>query len=153
MELDALTLDESKRNDGIWYKYLDGEFLIAAAENDAWQVRHTILLEERRSLLRNEDETPNIAAYQALLIQCMAETILLGWRRLTDKGVELPYSVENAVRVLTVSVPLRSWVWERARQIEPYSILTDERGKKTSKPSSSGTTSTEKTSDGLPNSP
>jgi hypothetical protein len=35
-------------------------------------------------------------------VQLIAETILVGWEGLTENGVEVPYSVENAKRMLEV---------------------------------------------------
>lgn len=74
-----------------------------------------------------------------LLIEVMADSILVGWEGLTEKGQPLPYSKENAVRLLTNLPNFRDWVVTQAQRMENFKDKSMEEDLGNSPDASSGT--------------
>lgn len=92
--------DEVKELEGVEVPLGDGTLTIARAENPRFQTRLLELLEENREKLTTLPEKEAKALDRDLLSQAIAETILLGWTKMTYKKKSLKYSVENAKMVL-----------------------------------------------------
>ena len=60
----------------------------------------------------------------------MAKCILLDWKGLQEDGKDLPYSYDNAVRILTEYRDLRDYVSDIANEIETFKLEEDEEAEK-----------------------
>lgn len=123
-------LNETAENDGIWVDYKGGvEFLIARDNNRKYKKRVNYNYNKYQRLL--ESKTPEAdKKSDELMIEVMAETILLGWRGpLSIKGVRLEYSRENAKTLLALPM-FREWVMAQARDQEVYKAVQDDENEK-----------------------
>lgn len=117
--------DQSKERDGVWHDMGEGmKMLIARIGNPNYQKRFQALSKPHRRALRRGTLSDDIA--EQLLIRCLAETIVLGWEGVEEKGKEIPHSVDNAVRVLTDYPDLRNYVNDIANEMEGYKADEDE---------------------------
>jgi hypothetical protein len=53
-------------------------------------------------------------------IKSIAQHVLVGWTGFTDRGVEVPYTVENAIAFLTESPDFRNRVTLEAAQLKNF---------------------------------
>ena len=58
--------------------------------------------------------------FEAIIVEAMAETILLGWNGMQEDGVEIPYSKENAIKLLTDYKDFRDIVVEHAKNMDTF---------------------------------
>lgn len=95
--------DDHFEQKGIWYAFSENtKFLLARAGGS--NVRFTKVLEARTRPYRRqiENESIDLDTANKLLIEAFAEAVLLDWQGVADKkGDELPYSKENAIKLLT----------------------------------------------------
>ncbi len=109
MDLNQTRIDDKIEREGRWVDYDDEtSFLIARWMNPTHKayVQRAVkpyLRRHRRSELP-QDVADRIEA------QAMAETILLGWKGLKQRGEDLPYSKGEALRLL--QDPAQSWLVE-----------------------------------------
>jgi len=117
MEITSLFSDLEKERAGEWEKYPlapDAEFLIARIGTDAYNATLDRLKEPYREQIRRgtlpEDESKRIAD------RALSETVLIGWRGLTqkrgEKSVKLEYTPERAFELLSrpEAHDFRDWV-------------------------------------------
>ena len=104
---------------GVWAEYQDGvKLLIARAGNPRFlKASDRAEAPHRRDIARNR-----LASDTALDIQCkaMGEGILLGWTGIDAGGAELPYTPENAAKVLRHNTRVREFVFEFALEESNY---------------------------------
>ena len=115
MDLLDLMNDKKKIVEGVWHKAGDGEFLIAKWNN----VNFATLRRKMLSPL-NED---NVSKDQEIkmLIDCMAETVLLDWRGdLTLAGKKLGKYTKDIAKDLLSYHDIRLWVIEHAMNDSKY---------------------------------
>ena len=67
---------------------------------------------------------------EELLIQAMADTILLDWKGLEENGKPVKFTREEAIRVMTEYPDFRDAVSEVAGAIETFKLEEDEAGRK-----------------------
>lgn len=93
--------DPDKEVNGAWVKQPGNcELLVARQGNRAYSRLIAKKYEEYREVL--ESDTPEAEVKdEQIIVEVMAETILLGWKNLVYKGQVLPYSKENARKVLS----------------------------------------------------
>lgn len=112
--------DASAEENGVWIDIGDGaDVLIARFGNP----RHEALMEKLRKPYRNILRTGgDIPADKRdrIAIQGMAETILLGWRGIEGPDGPIPYSVDNAVQLLTELKDFRNTVSYLALEQETF---------------------------------
>lgn len=103
--------------EGVWAEYSDGvRFRIARAGNP-------VFLKVSDRLEAPYRNKRNISTLKALETQCqaMAEGILTGWEGLeTPEGDALPFSVENAFKVLRYNTEVREFVFDFATTAENF---------------------------------
>lgn len=123
--------DESKERDGVWVPLeKDGRIRVARTNNPLY--REALVRKVSRyktattSKVIPEDDWLNIVN------ELVAETILVGWEGITEKGQPLPYSVENAKRVLTELKDFREIVLSIADNMDNFKEELDEGTEKNS---------------------
>lgn len=91
---------------GVWCPFEDAKFLIAANMNPTHRKLLGRLGKKNQRAIRLEDE----AAQDALTIEAMATAIVIGWEGVTNGTEPFPYTVPNAITLLTQSRVLREFV-------------------------------------------
>ena len=111
--------DENKEKEGIWQDMGDGiRIRIARIGNPNYQKLFQRLSKPHRKAIRRGTLKEDVA--EALMIECMAETIVLDWEGIELDGKKLPYSKENAVMILTEFKDLREYINDFANEMEAY---------------------------------
>ena len=117
--------DASKEKDGVWYDLADGlRMRIARVGNPNYQKTFQKLSKPHRRAIRRGTLPDEVA--EKLLIQCMAETIVLDWSGVEDEGVEIPYSKEAVITILTKYPELRNYINDIANELEAFQEELDE---------------------------
>ena len=94
--------DESLEANGTWREIGGGaELLVARAGNKAYSKLLTKLVENSRKVLDLNDDVAD-AKSDEIMVAVMANTVLLDWKGISFKGEDLPYSVENAKKLLAI---------------------------------------------------
>lgn len=138
----------NKETEGAWSQDLgDGLRLkVARLKNPNFRKLYQRLTKPYERQIRNR--TLDDATENSILVQCLAKTVLLDWKKLVLDGVELPYSVENAVKVLGDAElsDFRDLVVDLANDAELFREEHLEDAEKNSSAGSSGTSNGENTS-------
>jgi len=117
--------DEVKEKDGVVHDLGDGlKVRIARIGNPNYQKRFQAISKPHKRALRRGSLSDEVA--EKLLIQCLAETIVLGWEGVEENGEEILYSKENAIRILTAYPELRRYIEDIANEMEGYKADEDE---------------------------
>ena len=100
MELSKFKSDIEKVENGTWIDLGDGlHICVARTGNKKSVAMFNKLTKPYRQMI--ERGTMPDDKYREINVKIVAETILLGWRGLSDKGVEVPYSPEKAAEILS----------------------------------------------------
>lgn len=122
MAIDLFTefsTDLAAEQNGVWEDYAEGvSFLIARANNKKYSRMITKAFEKHRRLMEAKNDASEAKA-EELIIDVMANTILLGWKGVVFKGATLEYSVENARTMLALK-DFRRWVAEKSEDIDRF---------------------------------
>ena len=99
---DAYATDENLENNGTSFPLgKDATLLVACAGNRKYTRALTKAIDLRRvELDAKGDDSLDVS--DQIMISVMSETILLGWSGLKFKGVDMPFTVENAKTLLTI---------------------------------------------------
>lgn len=118
--------DFAVHNDAVAVPYRgDVEFLIARDGNPRYKKRLTHLYRRNERVLDGKGDAAD-AKSEEIMIQVMAETILVGWTgTLAVQGQSLEYSVENAKKLLAVE-KFREWVTAQSRDASLFKTVKDE---------------------------
>lgn len=116
--------DEAAENEGVWVPHGSAKFLIARAGNRKYVKKLSALVEKNQKLLDAKDDAADKLSDQ-LMIEVMAESILLGWENVGYKGETLPYSLENAKMLLGVK-DFRREVSKMADDINNFKVKQTE---------------------------
>ena len=121
--------DENLENNGAWHEIGGGaELLVARGGNRRYAKLLTKLVEQNKRILDGNDEVAD-AKSDEIMVQVLAETILLDWKKVSFKGKALTYSVENAKKVLGMR-EFRKLVAKLADDQEAYKLQEEkEQGK------------------------
>ena len=117
-------VDESKENEGVWHALCEGRMLVARAGNRRYARMLSREVEKHQRELDAKTDAAD-ALSDKIMIDVMANTILLGFEGLTFKGAPLAYSVENAKMLLSVK-DFRSLVNARANEFDAYRAVQEE---------------------------
>lgn len=118
-------VDAEKEQEGVVHEMGEGlKMRIARIGNPKYQKRFQALSKPHRRALRRGTLSDEVA--EKLLIQCLSETIVLGWEGLEENGEEVPYSLENCIKILTDYPELRNYVNDIANELEGYQAEDDE---------------------------
>jgi hypothetical protein len=116
--------DEDAEVNGVWQHLGDANLLIARANNPRYARMLTSLAEKHQLALDKGDDDSD-ALSNKLLIDVFAETILLGWENVSYNGESLPYTLENARKVLAHK-DFRREVARLAESIDAYRVKVEE---------------------------
>ena len=97
----------------------DVKFLIAREQNENFGTAITKALTDNETALQAENDESK-ALSEKLLLEVMADTILLGWEgNVVYQKQPLPYSRDNAIKLLG-HADFRAWVRRQAANREHY---------------------------------
>jgi hypothetical protein len=117
--------DSTKEQEGVWYDIAEGlRMKIARIGNPNYQKRFQALSKPYRRSIRRGTLSDEVA--EKLLVQCLSETIVLNWEGVEENGVEIPYSKDNAIMILTKYPELRNYVNDIANELEGFQEESNE---------------------------
>jgi hypothetical protein len=116
---ESFATDESKENEGVWTDIGPAAKLKLARSGNRKYAR---LLSRKveaagRTLDLKNDQSDDMS--DQIMIEVLANTVLLGWDGITYKGQALPYSLDNAKMLLGVK-DFRSLVVKLSSDIDTY---------------------------------
>jgi len=116
--------DSKAEQEGVWVD-LDKKTAIKVARsgNPKFQKLFRKLTKPYTRAMRSGTLNDDIA--EKILIQCLAETILLDWKGIEEDGKKVPYSVEKAIEYLGIK-DFRDFVVSCADDFALYKAEQDE---------------------------
>lgn len=127
----AYATDENLENSGVQFPLGDGKLLIARSGTRKYNRAITKHVELRRVELDQGGPGASDAVADAvakvndeIMVEVMADTILLGWTNMSLKGVDIPYSPENVRQVLSIK-DFRKMVGGLADSIDAYKVKAE----------------------------
>lgn len=115
----AYGTSEKLEQEGVWVPLGDGaKVKVARAGNKENRAEIKRLIAPHKVALRN-DKLPD-DVLETLTIKAMAGTILLDWDGIKEDGKAVPYSRENAIRLLTEYKDFRDQVAVLSNEITLY---------------------------------
>ncbi len=116
--------DESAEANGVEVPLGTAKLLIARVGNPNYTKKLTGLVERHKVALDIEGPEAD-ALNEKLLVETIADTILLGWSGVCDReGKEFPYSKDNARKALTMK-DFRQDVMKLASDMEAYKVKAE----------------------------
>jgi len=97
-DLEKLATDPRKEEDGVW-KPITGDAQVKVARANNPKYRAALMKYQKKFCGLVID--PTSEEFEKAVIYAMAEAILVDWENLAIKGELIPYSVENAIKILT----------------------------------------------------
>ncbi len=128
--LKNFTLDPNKASKGVWIEFDDQtKFLIGSINSREYEFELMNEYKPYRHPARSHLlDKPEIVLKHR--IKAMAKCVLLGWTGLMDttdgKEVEVPYTVESAIQVLSQSPEIRSFVEAEATKRQNFNLAVEE---------------------------
>lgn len=112
--------DTNAEENGVEVPVGDATLIIARVGNTKYSKKLTELVKRHEVALNIEGPAAD-ALNEKLMVQAVADTILLGWKNLGYKGEILEYSKENAMMVLG-HADFRKVVMTLANDMEAYRV-------------------------------
>lgn len=126
--------DETLENSGTWFPLKGGaRLLIARHGNDAYNKMLAKGYEQNQTLFDMGGDAAE-AKLKELMVEVMAETILLGWEDLSFKKVPMEYSLANARKLLGLK-DFRKDVEAFSKQMTAYKVKQEAEQGESSSPS------------------
>ena len=124
--------DKAKEQDGAWFPLDEhSKLLIARLNNPRYQA--AIQKKANRYKVAAKVKAIPEDVWEDLMNEVIAETILLDWTGITDKGEPLSYSVDNAKRMLSEYPDFRNTiVLATAGEMDNFKEELDENTEKNS---------------------
>lgn len=121
--------DERLELEGIWVKLAhDARIKVARRGNPRFrELLQRKLAPYRQAAVNNAVPEED---YERILLDVAAETLLLDWEGLTEKGAAVPYSRETALRYLRELKEFRNFVLQTADNVELFKTQQDEAAEK-----------------------
>ncbi len=127
MDIKNFKTNQDLEENGKWEEFENGcRLLIARAGNKKWKEYWKKISKPYRKQIKRE--TLSEEKGNELIINAMAQTILLNWENLLNDGVPLEYSKENAIMVLSIP-DFRETVSEISQSMEAFQAELDEEDK------------------------
>lgn len=120
--------DETKEVEGVWRQMGDAKLLIARSGNKKYARALAKVIEDNQAALEVNDDAAE-ALNTKVLVDVMADTVLLGWENLSFKGTVLEYTKVNARVVLAVK-DFRVAVNRLATDIDAYKAAQEAKTEK-----------------------
>lgn len=99
MDLQKFASNQTKEKEGVWIDLDETTRVkIARMDNPAFKKAMQKELGPYKQAVRSG--TLSEQQSEKIMSKVLAETILVGWEGMTDGGKELPYTAENACRIL-----------------------------------------------------
>lgn len=133
MDLEMIKTDQDLENQGAWVK-LDHltEVKIRSTSSRLYQEQARKKYGPLASLVEIVGVENVSRDQQEQMVQdLMAEVLIVDWKGLTDKGVDVPYSLETAREI--VKIPrFRDLVWKHAQALQTFKAKSNEGAAKNS---------------------
>ena len=119
MDLNAFRMDKKAEDGGVWVDLDDTTSVCVARYNNRrfGEVLNRLRGPHRQSI---KAKTLSDEVAERILIQAMAEAILLEWRGVTEDGVSVEPTLENRVRILTAYRDFRDIIAEISMDAANY---------------------------------
>lgn len=130
-DIDSLAVDPKKSVEGTWVKFLgleNTQLKIARHNNrKAENARSARLYQFYQELKDDKDPAVIEQKFRQVQAEVMAEFILLDWKGISKGGKELPYSVDNAIALLSDPKyeDLYQWVFNESTKKEHYELANE----------------------------
>lgn len=129
MKIEDFKTDEKKEQEGVWVDLDENSrVLIARIGNDHYNEILRKKAKPYRAAIRSNSLKDTIL--KKLMIEVIAESVLLNWEGITEKGEVIPYSRENAIRLLTTYKEFLNLITNIAEESELFKIYDQEEGVK-----------------------
>jgi hypothetical protein len=118
--------DEKKEVEGVWVDLNDkgARVLVARAGNKKYARLFSREYEKHQRALESKTDEAD-ALSDKLVVEIMAEAILLNWEGLSFKGQSLPYSKENARKLLGVK-DFRTHISKVSNDFDAYRVAQEQ---------------------------
>jgi hypothetical protein len=120
MDISKFQTNKSAEEDGIWVD-VDGngtKIKVARINNARYKKYFQKITKPYKRQIRNGTLAEELA--EKLLVDALANTILLDWQGFTKEGTDFPYSVDNARVFLQESADFRDFVSDAANEMENF---------------------------------
>ena len=108
MRINEFATDEALEEEGVWLPFGDAELHIARMSNSRFQKMY-----RQKSRPYGRRLNSDTKLQEQLLIECMAHTVLLGWKNITDDSDKvIKYTPEVGIEYLTKYREFRNIVAE-----------------------------------------
>jgi hypothetical protein len=122
---DVYATDETAEVEGRWFP-LDKKTKVLVARTGNANYLKAIRQRMKAAQIDTEDQSDdNEKLVTDLIIETMAETVLLGWKGMSMKGEELTYSKTNAMKALAVK-GFRARISSIADKLESFRVKEEE---------------------------
>lgn len=126
MDFKSFATNQELENQGTWHELGEGaKIKVARYGNKNFSKAFQQLYKPHAGLKKIPDEKA-----EEILIKTFAKTILVGWEGFKYYGKDLPYTEENAEKVLKELPDLRDLVADLSKQAEYYKIQEVEQAEK-----------------------
>ena len=112
--------DETLENNGTWVELGEAKFLIARSGNRKYAKLLSKAVERNQKTLDLKNDAADKLSEQ-IMIDVIAEAILLGWEDVGFKGQALTYSIDNAKLLLSVK-DFRAQIMKLAEDAEAFKV-------------------------------
>jgi putative heme degradation protein len=116
--------DLKKEEDGVPVELGDSTFFIARANTKAYNKMVNQLFTKNKKVLDLKNDAATTLS-DNLMAEVVGTTVLKGWTGVTEGGVDLPYSVLNAIRMCRIK-DFRAIIMEKASDMTLYKSAVDE---------------------------
>lgn len=111
-------LDTGKKEEGVWLDLIDGA-RIKIAYNQSERVERKVLTHQEKSSFRGREQ--NFEEKAQMMMEIFAEEVVLDWEGIDEEeGKPLPYSTENALKLLKECPPIKNFVFKESARIENF---------------------------------
>jgi hypothetical protein len=113
MDLSKFKTDPTLEQEGVWVPLGDGRLRIARLNNPRMTAAYAAKIRPYRGGRVPDEESDRI------MVDCLAEHVLLAWEGITHNGEPFPYSRANAKEALAIK-DFCDFVIESAKQMELF---------------------------------
>ena len=120
MDIKEFKTDRQLEEDGVWVP-VDGQgarIKVARMNNPRYKKHFQRITKPYRRQIRSGTLSEELA--EKLLVDALAQTILLDWEGFTKGGKKFSYSLDNAKTFLTESTDFRELVTDAASEMETF---------------------------------
>lgn len=126
----SLATDESAENAGVWLDLSSVKFKIARSNTEQYYEEMETIADEFREALKKAKPKEAAKIEVDLLVKLYAKVVLRDWTEgVMYDGEPLPYSYENAVKLLQIK-DFRQWVVKQATDLNNYKVAKFEADQK-----------------------